>query len=119
MNWKPLEEAKLWDYINDGIKEMYASEIRFYEAIKIRPQKWVLEPWGERGGGFWVVGIIGNIVLWYNDVEEGFNHSTYEEFGEISEYWCEQDELEFAVRKLRSITETGSPVARPGPPKPL
>lgn len=45
--------------------------------------------------GFWAIAVIENRVLWYNDIEEGFNVSNFTEPGTIpsTEYWCNQDEL--------------------------
>lgn len=57
-----------------------------------------------------------NRVLWFNDIEEGFNVSRFEEAGLIpdDEYWCNQDELHRALRNLRD----GGGV-RLGSPKPI
>ena len=38
--------------------------------------------------------------IWYNDIEEGFNVSTFEEYGTIKELWCNQSELHWEVRWL-------------------
>ena len=75
---------------------------RLWETIKISPEKWREESYGEEGGGFWVVAIFGNSVIWYNDIEEGFNRSSYSTYGTIGEYFGNQDELELAVQYLLS-----------------
>lgn len=62
--------------------------------------KWQQHPYGDPGGGFWVVALIGRTVIWYNDVEEGFNRSCYSVYGEIEDYWCNEDELEFTIAFL-------------------
>jgi len=46
------------------------------------------------------VGIIGRSVIWYNDIEDGFNISKYATYGRIDEYWCNQDELLITVKRL-------------------
>lgn len=114
--WQPIGEAEIGQCINEGVQKLSPSEERFFEAIRINPQKWVLDPWGNEGNGFWVLGIIGKIVLWYNDIEFGFNHSTYKEFGVIEEYWCDQSDLPDAIKSLRSSIEAGIPHGRAGPP---
>jgi len=114
--WRPLGEAALWDLINDGMAEFSASESRFYEAIRVQPEKWCLEPWSQAGGGFWVVGVIGRTVLWYNDIEDGFNSSAYEKYGFIRDYWCDQDEFALSVRKLKDFVEGGFQASKCGPP---
>lgn len=57
-------------------------------------------PYGDLGGGFWVVAIIGRFVAWFNDIEDGFNVSRYSKYGVIGEYWCNQDELEWAMQRV-------------------
>ncbi len=91
---------------------------RFWDAIKLPPQKWNLSPYGDLGGGFWVVGLIGSKVVWYNDIEDGFNVSAYATFGAIAEYWCNQSELEITVQQLLYAVQTGSSmVGRASPPR--
>lgn len=36
----------------------------------------------------------------YNDIEEGFNISKYETYGQIKEYWCNQSELNWIIIEL-------------------
>mgnify|MGYP007054526454 FL=1 len=71
-----------------------------WEAIRVNPCKWRLSPWGDEGDGFWVVGILGNKVIWFNDIEEGWNISTFTIAGTIHEYSCNQDELELQIHHL-------------------
>jgi hypothetical protein len=109
MNWKPISEERILDRINHGRKEMNPLERRFWDAIRVPPQKWKLSPFGDIGGGFWGVAILGNTVVWFNDIEDGFNRSRYSDFGIIpkTEYWCNQDQLEWTVRQLMGIVATG------------
>src|SRR5688500_1409719 len=55
-------------------------------------------------------------VLWFNDIEEGFNVSRFERAGEIrsTEYWCNQDPLERALPLLQ-----GKAAVRLGPQTPI
>jgi hypothetical protein len=64
------------------------------------PIKWVEEKHGEDGGGFWVVAVCETKIIWYNDIEEGFNISEYKVYGHIGEYNCNQDELSWSISKL-------------------
>ena len=70
----------------------------FWDLIKIPPVKWQLSPWGDEGGGFWVVALAGRNCVYFNDIEEGFNRSQYEEFGRIRDYWCNQSGLAECIR---------------------
>ncbi len=119
MTWQPLNEEKLWDFMNEAWDRMSIEQRRLWEVVRVLPQKWTLSPWGDQGGGFWVVGLIGNTVLWYNDIEDGFNRSRYSTYGKIDEYWCNQDELEWAVQFILNQIRTGQPPAPGfGPPIP-
>lgn len=117
--WTPISKRQLIKLIEQTIENLPEEEFRFYEWIRIPPQKWELDPWGNVGDGFWVIGIIGSIVLWYNDIEEGFNHSNYTKLGIIGEYWCDQDEFDIAVKRLHSYTNTGIGIIKSGPPVPI
>jgi len=93
--------------------------LRLWEAIKIIPEKWKEETYGTVGGGFWVVAIIGSRAIWLNDIEDGFNCSSYIVTGKLSEYFCNQDELEIAVQNILTLIETGrDSCSRGSPPIP-
>jgi hypothetical protein len=81
---------------------------RLWQAIRIAPEKWKQLPYGEQGAGFWAVALIGRTVIWYNDIEEGFNRSRYSAYGTIEDYWCNQDELELTVRWLADALGRGT-----------
>jgi hypothetical protein len=114
--WHPISVEELRDLINGGLERMNAAQRRLWDLIKITPEKWRQFPHGAESEGFWAVALIGETVLWYNDIEEGFNRSSYREVGTIDEYFCDQDELEWAVQALLRRIETGEEVGRFGPP---
>lgn len=64
-------------------------------------------PMGDSGGGFCVVAVMGNIVIWYNDIEDGFNSSSYRSYGQFEDCWCDQCTLEEAVRRLKANLDQG------------
>jgi hypothetical protein len=120
MDWKPLSEERILEELNTARKNMNPLERRFWDSICIDPEKWRQHPYGDFGNGFWVVAIIGKIVVWYNDIEEGFNRSRYVNYGEIpaDEYWCNQDSLGLQIRQLMHVVATGeNSGARFGPPQ--
>ncbi|WP_306227153.1 hypothetical protein [Bosea beijingensis] len=79
---------------------MPAAQLLVWRCIAITPRKWELSPLGELGGGFWVVAIFGASVIWYNDIEDGYNVSTYPTLGEIGAYGADQYELEHVLQQL-------------------
>ncbi len=109
MKWKPISEERIWDEIISAGKRMTPQQEKLWEVIRLDPQKWKQEPWGNEGNGFWVVAIYGNKIIWYNDIEDGFNRSSYKEFGEIVEYYCNQDELEWTLQYILDELRDGYP----------
>lgn len=100
MNWTPITLDELYTEIRKTEPELKDEVLRFWETIKIDPEKWQEKEYGTESGGFWVVAIFGKKVIWYNDIEEGFNISQYVTYGEIDEYWCNQDEMDWTVTRL-------------------
>jgi hypothetical protein len=64
-----------------------------WERLRIEPARWQCSPWGDAGGGFWAIAVKGGEVVWYNDVEDGFNTSPFTIRGTIGEYGCNQAEF--------------------------
>ena len=87
---------------------MTLEQRRAWDVVKILPEKWSQDDYGNLGGGFWVVAIVGRTVIWFNDIEDGFNRSAFSEFGKIDEYWCNQDELEHQVQNVINQFREGS-----------
>ena len=120
MTWEPITLEKLYDEILRSEEEMRGELLRFWELIQIFPEKWKQDFYGKEGGGFWVVAIFGRRIIWYNDIEEGFNISPYQRYGEFEEYWCNQDYLHWTVKQLfATIKFGGEPGGGAGPPQDL
>jgi len=98
--WEPISIKELSIDIQNSEQLLSHGLLKFWNLIKILPAKWVELEYGLEGGGFWAVGILGNHVLWFNDIEEGFNVSAYSIYGRIDQYQCEQDELHVCLYKL-------------------
>lgn len=118
MTWEPITLEALYDKILAAEEEMMGEVSRFWELIQVFPEKWQQVPYGQEGNGFWVVAICGKQVIWYNDIEEGFNISDYDQYGQIKDYWCNQDELRYPVQQLLSVIKMGGGgFRRAGPPE--
>ena len=91
--WRPLRQEKLLDMIDNAEWLMEPPVRALWDRIKVRPQKWQHSPWGDEGGGFWVVAVVGQQCVYYNDIEDGFNASPFADWGRISEYHCNQPDL--------------------------
>lgn len=116
MTWLPITLADLEQIVARELSECSRDERDLFRRASVAPAKWRQVPWGEEGGGFWAVAVQLDRVLWYNDIEHGFNVSRFEVYGEIpgNEYWCNQDVLGWALSRLQ-----GEPEPRLGPPKPI
>jgi hypothetical protein len=89
----PLSREELESMIATALAD-YDDEVRAaWARIRIEPARWRCSPWGDEDGGFWAVAIEGDQVLWFNDIEDGFNRSAFSERGVIDEYRCDQTEL--------------------------
>lgn len=105
VDWLPISKEALVERVAQGVARMEPAERRLWAMIRIEPQKWAQDPHGRAGQGFWAVGLIGTSVIWFNDVEDGFNRSKYTTHGEIEDYWCNQDELDVTMKFLLSALE--------------
>ena len=119
-DWKPISINELNEEILKTRSELSEEILNFWNAIRIKPQKWKEPEFGIQGGGFWVIAICGKKVVWYNDIEDGFNISSYNDYGEILEYRCNQDEFNWAIIKIFDFVKTGGSLRdQRSPPQPL
>ena len=98
--WHPITCSELNAEIQRTEHELKDKLWCFWEYIRITPEKWQEKSHGDEGGGFWVVAIIGKSVIWYNDIEEGFNVSGYANYGEIDNYGSNQDEISWVIKSM-------------------
>ena len=102
-DWKPITLSELWDQIYKTETDLNGNLWNFWQLIKIDPVKWEEKTHGKEGDGFWVIAICGTKIIWYNDIEEGFNISNYKIYGHIAEYWCNQDEISCCITRLFKV----------------
>lgn len=100
MDWSPATEPFIHDQIRTDEAQMSADQLRIWRCIAITPVKWALKPQGDLTGDFWVVAIFGRYVIWYNDIEDGFDVSRYSSFGKIDEYYASQYELRHIMQQI-------------------
>jgi hypothetical protein len=106
--WTPISLKDLEEEIRDGESRLKGKLLDFWRLVKIVPEKWEEKTYGKEGGGFWVVAICGKRVIWFNDIEDGFNISPYKKYGRIEEYYCDQDGLdEIIIRFFNAAKSDG------------
>ena len=107
VNWQPISEEGLLARIAQGYARMSLEHQHLWNTIRIEPEKWQQHPYGDAGGGFWAIGLIGRTAIWYNDIEDGFNRSVYSAYGALDDYWCNRDELHVTIQYLASALSDG------------
>jgi hypothetical protein len=107
VDWEPISELELVARIRLGYERMSEAQRRLWNSIRINPEKWQQHPYGDAGGGFWTVGVIGRTAIWYNDRENGFNRSVYSVYGVIDDYWCNDDELDVTMEYVANALSLG------------
>lgn len=103
MTWTPISKGDFESLLSRDLSSCSEVERQFFEQIRIPQVKWKQSPWGDEGGGFWAVAVKEGRVVWYNDIEEGFNISPFTTAGVIprDEYWCNQDSLRLALARFK------------------
>jgi hypothetical protein len=114
MSWKPIPIAQLQQMIHEELAECSEPQRTFFAQVAIVPERWHQSPYGDEGGGFWSVAVYQDRVLWFNDIEWGFNVSRFRNRGEIPSDECNQDPLKWAIPHLM-----GEPGLKAGPPQPM
>ncbi len=110
MTWTPISLEEIFDLIHETENELSGDLLNFWELVKIYPEKWDEKTYGPEGNGFWAVGLIGRKVIYYNDIEEGFNVSDFKTYGTIDDYWCNQDKLIWTVRQIFDLIKLGGSI---------
>jgi hypothetical protein len=103
MTWKPISRAELQAMMERDLAECSDEQRAYFARVAFAPEKWSLRPLGDLGGGFWAVAADADRVLWYNDIEDGFNVSRFVHRGRIpdDEYRCNQRTLGEALPALQ------------------
>jgi hypothetical protein len=117
LEWQSISESALVGRIAQGRARMSSAHRWLWDAVCIPPERWQQHPYGDAGGGFWVVGLMGRMAIWYNDIEEGFSRSVYSTYGLIDDYWRNDDELDVTIGYVANALAGGADllqlVARP------
>jgi len=102
-----ISESRIWDLINEAEMRMSLRQRRMWDAVRVTPFQWPAPQYGVHGGEFWVVGVQGDIAIWYDDVEHGFYRSQYEASAIVAAPRCGPNELEQVMENLLYRIENG------------
>lgn len=95
-----MNEGRIWDEINAAAARMNPEQERMWECIRIMPERWAEPKYGSEGPGSWVVALMGQTVIWYDHIEEGFTFSDFVSYGTINKYASGDLSLEGAIQWL-------------------
>ena len=112
-----IDEAQIWDLINQDWVKMSLAEKQFWELISIIPERWHSDPYKYRPKDAWVVAVIGAHVIWYNEcwfgdqldgMDSGFGCSYYTAHGQIGENfgggeWALGDAVRAMLNRVRPL----------------
>ncbi len=94
--WKPITEDELAELIRQQFTECEPDQRATFEQYRVALRRAPIMRYGKHEKVF-VVAQRGNEVLYFEDVEDGFNFSPVDADGRILEHWCDQDELRHAL----------------------
>jgi hypothetical protein len=115
MEWQPATVEEVMKIVRDDLAECDEEQLVAFKRYAVEPYVAPILRYGEMGNAI-VVARRGDEVIYWEDVEEGFNLSPVALDGRILEHWCNQDELRFALNAW--IEGRGRPV-RLGPAMPI
>jgi hypothetical protein len=96
MGWQPASIDDVMAIVNTDLEDCDPEQFAIYKNYAIKPFVAPIERYG-RMESVVVVARNGNEVMYWEDVEEGFNISPISSNGRILEHRCSQDELKHAL----------------------
>jgi hypothetical protein len=98
MAWKPATVEEVQKIVQNDLTHCSDEQIALFEKCKIAPTTFPIVRYG-RLETVVVIAQKGQEVMYWEDVEEGFNISPLSSDRQIREHWCNQDELGFALNR--------------------
>ena len=115
MEWHPATVDEVKKIVRDDLAECDEEQILAFKKYAVEPYVAPILRYGQMENAV-IVARRGDEVIYWEDVEEGFNLSPVSPNGQILEHWCNQDELRFA---LNAWIEGRARPIRLGPAMPI
>lgn len=96
--WKPATVEAVKEKVQKDLAACGAEQKAIFHRYFVAPQTAPILRYG-RIETVVVVARRGNEVVYWEDVEEGFNTSPVNDEGTIAEHWCNQDTLGIALNR--------------------
>lgn len=94
--WRPIEREELEQIIREDLAACTPEQQAVFERYRVPLRKAPIERYGKLEYVF-IVAQRGNEVMYFEDIDEGFNFSPIDAEGKILQHWCNQDELTHAL----------------------
>ncbi len=107
--WKPISLEDLSRHIELQEFLITKQEKAFWQFIRIKPEKWVDKSYTHEVVEFFVVGIFGHRVVYYNDIEEGFNVCEFEKYGKFNGGGANQNHFHEYISHRFTFISSGKP----------
>jgi hypothetical protein len=95
-DWQPATIEEVQQIVVRDLKDCDAEQLAAFEKYRVEPFSAPIVRYGQTERVV-VVARNGDQVIYYEDVEDGFNVSPISPDGRVLEHWCNQDELRFAL----------------------
>jgi hypothetical protein len=79
-----------------ALDELGERERRLWDRMYVEPSRWKQEQYPGYDP-FWVVAILGRRCLYLNHMEGGWGWGRFDTWGVVSEYHCQDGEIQHAV----------------------
>jgi len=94
--WRPATIEQVNEIVTRDLTACDAEQRAVFNQYRVEPFSAPIVRYGQRESVV-VVARNGEQVIYYEDVEDGFNVSPISPDGRVLEPWCNQDELGFAL----------------------
>ena len=94
-DWRPATVDEVKEIVASDLKACDAAQMAAFTKYRVEPFSAPLVRYGKMESVV-VVARNGDQVIYWEDVEDGFNVSPISPEGRVTEHWCNQDELRFS-----------------------
>ena len=101
MNWVSITKIELEKEIESQCSNLDSEELNFFNKIRVPLEPVEINRWGKLETVF-IVAKLGTTIIFYEDVEEGFEITKLNEQGVISEYGASQYTIQHVTNQLRA-----------------
>jgi hypothetical protein len=95
-DWKPATIERVSEIVAKDLNDCDVEQLAAFNKYRVEPFSASIVRYGQTESVV-IVARNGDQVIYYEDVEDGFNVSPISSDGRVLEHWCNQDELRFAL----------------------